>query len=358
MAEKNQGPGETRLMQTPENLFPTEEESQDYCFQIQEYEIIQWHRNVSRWEMHCHVRDVVSRKEYMLVHLNKPAYLASFRRTLESADPDRPPEETEKQVEKEFAKTAFHFLERYQRIMAMDPHPVFPKVHDVHGDQYKREVYAALEYFDGKPFLQFAAGLNTLQILGLFKELAEGLAWLHGQGLLHRRIKSENIFGFFEKRKPRARFVTWGLAIPENQAQVDRGGSPPYTAPEVLLDGKITSQSDLWSLGSLLYRALTGEEAFPERSAAHNLKELRNIVRHEQMPNPPGVYKIFQDLSPKTAEIIKVERIQELLFGLLHPDPQQRPLKTAIAILKFLKTHWPQISQGAPETGDTISISI
>lgn len=120
----------------------------------------------------------------------------------------------------------------------------------------------------------------------VLRQLADGLAFLHGQGVIHRDLKLENVLVASErKRKPfvfyTVKITDFGLSkavghgLSEARSTV---GTRPYTAPEVLLEGLHGFGSDLWCLGVLLYVLLVGRFPF-DRIATQQL-ELDRITEH------------------------------------------------------------------------------
>lgn len=316
--------------------------------------------SISKWEDFYHVWDPEEKREVSLVTLNREKYLQHFTYLIDQEgdwDSDR---EIPALAEKKFREVNEQFGKRYDRIQKIIPHTAFPRVIAVHKDAaLNGQYYAILEYVAGVPFLIAARGLSPLQILGLMKELFEGLEHMHDNGgLLHRRIKSDNIFVRFEGKKPTARFSSWGLAVPVEEARGDRSGARHYVAPEVLLQGRVTQQADHWSMGSLLYQALTGEPPEPERGAADDLHELINIIREDKPPVELSAFRAYRNPPEKIANELKIDKLQMLLNELLKRNPEERLFKTDRAIIRFIEENWPKTAIGAPESRETFSISI
>jgi len=102
------------------------------------------------------------------------------------------------------------------------------------------------------------------------QQLVDGLAFLHGQRIIHRDLKLENVLVASEKRQRplvlyRVKITDFGLSkavgygLSEAMSTV---GTQPYTAPEVLREGSYDFTSDLWCLGVLLYVLLAGHFPF------------------------------------------------------------------------------------------------
>ncbi|MBL4845445.1 MAG: serine/threonine protein kinase [Planctomycetes bacterium] len=160
-------------------------------------------------------------------------------------------------------------LRRFQRegeIAASLEHPGIVRVHSA-------------GVISGRPYLCFELVANArtlaeqLQFLPvearllLVAELAEALGFAHARGVVHRDVKPENVL----IDDGHARLTDFGVARAEDLERMTRTGTtlgtPYYAAPEQLLDGhRVGPQADVWSLGVILYEALTGELPFQGES--------------------------------------------------------------------------------------------
>jgi Protein kinase domain len=111
-------------------------------------------------------------------------------------------------------------------------------------------------------------GEEDALLIGL--DLAAALTAVHGAGLLHRDVKGRNVL---RERNGRIVLMDLGAARAAEGAgpEAFEAGTPLYMAPEVLAGGSSTVRSDLYSLGVLLHRLLTG--TFPV--TAHDIQSLR-----------------------------------------------------------------------------------
>ncbi|MEZ6128047.1 MAG: protein kinase [Planctomycetaceae bacterium] len=102
-------------------------------------------------------------------------------------------------------------------------------------------------------------------VIRIGKELASGLQAAHAKGLIHRDIKPDNIW--LEGHEARVKILDFGLVCPAGiEAELTRDGSipgtPRYMAPEQASTMPVDHRCDLFSLGSVLYRAVTGHSPF------------------------------------------------------------------------------------------------
>ena len=123
------------------------------------------------------------------------------------------------------------------------------------------------------------------------REIAEGLAAAHAQGLIHRDIKPANIW--LEEGTGRVKILDFGLARSAEEAGrlTQDGtilGTPAYMAPEQATGGRdVDHRSDLFSLGCVLYRMVTGRPPFVASSNAVMLLAIaRNDPDAAAQPQP------------------------------------------------------------------------
>ena len=143
---------------------------------------------------------------------------------------------------------------------------------------------------DGKPF----SGAEAVRI-GI--DVARAVAAVHGAGMLHRDIKAQNVMLADDGRAVLMDFGT-GREVADDRS--DLAGTPLYLAPEILAGGEATVESDIYSLGVLLYYLVTG--SYPVRAETINDIRLAH-QRNERAPirTPEG----RREVPPKLARIIE-----------------------------------------------------
>ncbi|HET8625174.1 MAG TPA: protein kinase [Gemmatimonadales bacterium] len=137
-------------------------------------------------------------------------------------------------------------------------------------------------------------------------QVAQGLAAAHAAGIVHRDIKPSNVLVAPDGR---VRILDFGIAKTAGQTVTGpsaRPGTVAYMSPEQTRPGEVDRRTDLWSLGVVLYEALTGRRPF----AADDDNALINAIRHDQ---PPPI----RQLRPEVPEALA--RIVERCLG-KHPD--------------------------------------
>jgi Tol biopolymer transport system component len=183
---------------------------------------------------------------------------------------------------------------------------------------------------------RFSAREATL--VGL--DVCEALAAVHGAGLLHRDVKAHNVM---RDRNGRIVLMDFGAGreqgLPGETAIADLAGTPLYMAPELFSGGEASPRSDVYGVGVLLYRLVTGKVPITARS----LEEVRRVhasgevrrLRDERSDLPgPFVQIVERALSPDPKKRFESAGAFEMaLTGLLtatsegaHIPGQIRPL--------------------------------
>src|SRR5262249_60269717 len=108
-------------------------------------------------------------------------------------------------------------------------------------------------------------GLPLLEALRIGREMAEGLEAAHASGLVHRDIKPSNVW--LEAGRGRVKILDFGLARGKHDPRLTLAGgmlgTPAYMAPEQADDARtVDLRCDLYSLGCVLYRMITGRAPF------------------------------------------------------------------------------------------------
>jgi serine/threonine protein kinase len=160
------------------------------------------------------------------------------------------------------------FSERFSRearVLAKLNHPNIVTIHDF--GQAARFFYLLMEFVDGVNLRQAmqAGRFTPEQALGLVPKICDALQYAHGEGVLHRDIKPDNIL---LDGKGRVEIADFGIAKLGGEAELPSTltrsgmqlGTPAYMAPEQMVNpGDVDHRADIYSLGVVLYEMLTGE---------------------------------------------------------------------------------------------------
>ena len=175
-------------------------------------------------------------------------------------------------------KKARQRFSREARAAAAVLHPNVISIHSV--DETGKLPYLIMAYIRGESLqarLNQHGQLKLEEILRIGAQVAAGLAAAHEQGLVHRDIKPENIL--LEGGVERVTITDFGLARAVDDDSVTQlgtiAGTPRFMSPEQARGESVDQQSDLFSLGSVLYTMCTGR---PPYQADTSLGVMRKII--------------------------------------------------------------------------------
>ena len=189
------------------------------------------------------------------------------------------------------------YVERFRRearAVAQLSHPNIVTVID-RGDHGGRQ-FIVFEYVDGenlKALVEREGPLPEREAIGLALQIARALGFAHEEGLVHRDVKPQNVL---LNDGGQAKVTDFGIA---RSLDVQGGltqtgtvmGTSDYIAPEQARGSRVDAQSDVYSLGTVLYELLTGEVPF----AGDNFVAV--AMQHINQP-PPSVRERRPELSP------------------------------------------------------------
>jgi len=190
---------------------------------------------------------------------------------------------------------------REARLAAQLSHPNIVTVID-RGEQEGRQ-FIVFEYVEGenlKALIEREAPLPEREAIELALQVADGLAFAHAQGLVHRDVKPQNVL---LTEDGRAKVTDFGIA---RSVDVHRGltqtgtvmGTSDYISPEQVRGGRVDACSDIYSLGVVLYELLTGEVPF------HGDNFVSVAMQHINEP-PPSVREQRPELSLRVDAAIR-----------------------------------------------------
>ena len=185
-------------------------------------------------------------------------------------------------------------------------HPNVCRVYDIaKADEWH---YLSMEYVDGETLASLLARIGRMppeKAKDIARQLCAGLAAAHDVGVLHRDIKPSNIM---IDGRGRVRLMDFGLAVASGEPLVGEiAGTPAYMSPEQLAGDTVTEQSDLYSLGLVIYELFTGRPVF----ALGSLEE-----RLQYGFDPPALRESLREFDPAMGEIVR---------ACLARDPAARP---------------------------------
>ena len=198
------------------------------------------------------------------------------------------------------------------RAAARLSHPGVVSVFD-YGEQ-SGSCYLVMELIDGEPLSSVLARRGPLppnEAMSIVAQAASVLAAAHRQGIVHRDVKPANLL---LRPDGRVKVTDFGIARAAGAATVTEAGTimgtVAYMSPEQVRGERVSSASDVYSLGVVAFQCLTGERPFAaDESIAVALAHLRR-------PAPPLPSSVSVD-------------VRRLVNGMLEKDPARRPPSAA-----------------------------
>ena len=199
--------------------------------------------------------------------------------------------------------------------------------------------YIAMKYIDGMDLGCYLADVKTMpipDIIDFTKQICRGLLFAHKNGVVHRDIKPQNIL--LDKNKV-IHITDFGIAKvrsePGPTVTGSTVGTPEYMSPEQAQGKDIDAQSDIYSLGIVMYEMLTGKPPF----TANNSVAVAYKQVHEQ-PLPPASKRrdTPQSLDSIVRRALKKDKseryrsVKELMADLDKVDVTERPDRKTVVL--------------------------
>lgn len=257
-------------------------------------------------------------------------------------------------------------LER--QVLARLEHPNIARLYDA-GVSADGRPYLVMEFIDGEPADQYCKtrGLGVAPVLELVQTMCSAIHFAHSNLILHRDIKPSNVL---VSRDGQVKLLDFGIAKlldPDGSSLAltshQRAFTPRYASPEQVRGDRLTTASDVYSLGVLLFELLTGQ--WPYGPVPERMHELERVVCEREPFRPTQVvtrtpttgrrlaadldWIIHKCLAKEPA--LRYATALELAADLkrfLHSQPVlASPPSLAIRTRKFLRRNAAAVSAGA-----------
>lgn len=249
-------------------------------------------------------------------------------------------------LDSEFARVRF---QQERQTLAGLEHPYIARLLDG-GEAANGTPYLVLEYVDGVPISEYTQSCTRDQIVVLFLKVCEAVDYAHRNLVIHRDLKPANILVTADGTP---KLLDFGIAKLLH-ADVDATQTtavaltPQYASPEQVRNKPITTASDVYSLGVILYQLLTNRKPYlVEGTSALEL----DLAICEQAPLPPGLGNELDDILmmalrkeperryPSVVEFSQdLERFQSGDVVLAAPD------SISYRARKYISRHWVGLS--------------
>src|SRR5262245_53446861 len=186
------------------------------------------------------------------------------------------------------ALARFH---REVRIARQVSHPNVCRVFDI--SEYQGQHFLTMEYVDGEDLASLLRRIGYLpadKAIEITRQICAGLSTAHQIGVLHRDLKPANIM---IDGRGKAKIMDFGLAglAEEFQEGEISAGTPAYMAPEQLVGKEVTTRSDLYSLGLVLYELFTAKRAYDAAT-------LQELIKQKEETTPTRPSTIVKEIDP------------------------------------------------------------
>ncbi|HQX56040.1 MAG TPA: serine/threonine-protein kinase [Pyrinomonadaceae bacterium] len=225
--------------------------------------------------------------------------------------------------------TAANFR-RERQILARLDHPNIARLLDG-GTSPNGTPFLVMEYIEGKPIDQYCddAGLTTIEKLHIFEKVCHAVSFAHQNLVVHRDLKPQNIL---VRSDASPILLDFGIAklLESDDGNTVSGFAltPDYAAPEQIRGENITTATDVYSLGVILFEMVVGKRPFalsgkslPEMSTAIGRgrpigrdeiedEDLRAIITHSLAASASERYQTVDELGADIARLLQNEPIK------------------------------------------------
>ena len=265
------------------------------------------------------------------------------------------------------------FVRRFQReaLSASSlSNPNIVEVYDVGEDN--GEYYIVMEYVEGKhlkALLKKRGKLTVPEVIDIALQITNGLSVAHDSYIIHRDIKTQNILIL---ENGLIKITDFGIAVAMNATQLTQTnsvmGSVHYLPPEQASGKGATLQSDIYSIGILMYELLTGKLPFRGDNAVEialkHLKEpmpsirdelpdipqsVENIILRATAKNPKNRYSDAREMHEDLKTCLDESRANELKITFKYPENDYDDTKLMKTVKPVKETKPKEIKEGEKE---------
>lgn len=174
--------------------------------------------------------------------------------------------------------------------------------------------FFVMELLEGETLASRIDNGQALELAAFYDvmgQIADGLHAVHKAGIVHRDVKPENVF-LCNGKQATAKLLDFGLARVEKSQITGSGllvGTPSYVSPEQITGDAIDARADIYALGLVMFRALTGHHPFASDDQVVTLG-------HQLLSPPPPPSWLREEIPPA---------LEALVLRMLRKKPEDRP---------------------------------
>ncbi len=225
---------------------------------------------------------------------------------------------------------------REAQLVAQLEHPSIVPIYKV--GRREDVLYIVMRCIDGPSLRQLLAQHKRLSVGDagrIARQVADALAYAHGEGVVHRDIKPDNIL--IDHKTGVVLVTDFGIAKAAQAVEAASGplttegmviGTPQYMSPEQAAGDPVDARSDIYSLGIVLYQMIVGEPPFDGDSSA-------SILAKQLTVPPPPLRRSRGDVPPELADVVG---------RMLEKDPARR-FQSAVEVSRALIGALPTAAQ-------------
>lgn len=249
-------------------------------------------------------------------------------------------------------------FQREARMASMIGHPSIVQIFDEGEREEDGAPFLAMEFLAGETVASFLERQGKMPIemaIPALQQAASALGAAHRIGIIHRDVKAENLFLIGEPGSPyELKVVDFGLSKLPSSNLTAAGvvmGTPSTMAPEQVLSEPIDGRADIYALGTVAYRMLTGRQPFQDAD-----DEIATLAHHV-WTEPESPRKHAPELDPRVEQVIMtclrknpadryasmeelaetLERVREAGPTMADPLPPDVPYKTQSLVGQLVK---------------------
>lgn len=236
------------------------------------------------------------------------------------------------------SKYLVYRFETERQILAKLQHPNIAKLFDG-GKTEDGLPYVVMEYIEGVPITEYCENkkLDIKSRLKLFILVCDAVQYAHQNLIVHRDIKPGNIL---VNKQRRPKLLDFGVAKLLDETIMQKNINltktkmwhltPEYASPEQINGDAITTSSDIYSLGVLLYQVLTGFQPYLIKNISP--VAISKIVTEDRIIKPSEIYKSNKspnelnssdEINKKLSNTLKGD-LDNIILKAMHKDPGQR----------------------------------